>query len=246
MKKLNLCAVGCGSCGCLSSFISLLSFSFLEITMDSYIALVNVFVSQLKNSPDTIVSLFNELYPKTLCNIELRKWKPMEEYNAEDLPVETMTRDEMRAKLADDGWEDEDMVDTLEGVAIDDSYVISAFLDISDPAAPKVVMPCDFAPFAERCRDDNYIWSGVFRWKALEEYAAILEESKMLMITMDCSVMSFPLPTPPAAPAAAKGGKRNPKGRTARRRNRAKKGVQVAKKRPNRRTRRAIKARAHN
>lgn len=163
--------------------------------MTSYTSLVNGFVAQLKGSPDTIMDLYNELFPKTLCAIEKRTWEPMDDYDTEDLPVETMTQAQMRAKLAEDGWEEAEMVDTLKGVAIDDSYALSAFLDISDPLHPIVVMPCDWAPFSSDCEDGEYLWGGVLRWRAIQEYAATLAAAKMVAVTMDCSVLSFPLPT---------------------------------------------------
>lgn len=166
--------------------------------MTSYIHLVTAFVSDLKESPTTILALYNELFPKTLCDVERRNWTPMEAYDAEDLPVETMTQAQMRAKLAsDNGWEATDMVETLKGVAIDDSYAISAFLDISDPLHPTVEMPHLWAPFVDRCDNDEYIWSGVLRWRTIEEYATTLVAANMVAITMDCSVLSFPLPVEP-------------------------------------------------
>ena len=189
--------------------------------MDSYTQLVHSFVPMLKGSPELAAKIYNILSPMTMCPLELKGWRPVDPFEEDEMDeiVRTMTKSQLRAMMEDNGLDEEAINDSMAQnvMALDDSYTISALLDVSDPSNPRVVMPCDFPAFAERCDDESYMWSRVMTWKALQEYAPAFAAAKHIAVTMDCEVLTFPLP-------AITGGKRN-KGRTARRRLRASRGI---------------------
>ncbi len=94
------------------------------------------------------------------------------------------------------GWDDELIQSVAHLVAIDDSYRTSLLLDIRDPTAPRVVIPCKDADFAALCRDPQLYEDGVFTWQAIEENTQKFLERGLLAVTMDFEVISFPVPEP--------------------------------------------------
>lgn len=140
--------------------------------------------------------------------LELRNWyctvSPLSPDSTEDLrdTMDTLTLAKMRSILLEMGWEEDEMMkETLRCVAIDDSYRMSAFVDLSDPDVPRIVRPCDVPLFGslvnigELCENEEYMVDGVLTWKALQDFAPAWASMHLVAITMDLDTMSFPLPS---------------------------------------------------
>lgn len=179
----------------------------------SYTEVVHSFVTRMKESPQRVADLWNALTP-LVDNLAT----PLAVDDTKDIiaeGIEIHTRSQMRAKLVDMGWDSADMAEVLKGVAIDDSYRVSAFLDVTDPDAPRVVMPCDVPVFADRCGDDEYIWDGVLTWRAIQELGPVLAAANMIAITKDFEMLTFPVPEPAGGRKPSRAKKPNRKTRKA-------------------------------
>lgn len=198
--------------------------------MNSYTDLVTSFLTVLRASPELAARLYNETYPRTLSRREQSAWTPMTAEDAADpdmLEIESMTKAQMQAKLEEQGYDEEMIADQMQGVAIDDSHVLSVFLDVRDPNNPLVVAPCDYAPFAAHCDNEEYLWNDVASWRTVQEFAGQLAADQHILMTMDGGMaLSFALPT-------VVGGRRK-RGRTSQRT--ARRRAAAKKTRKNRRT----------
>ena len=185
-------------------------------SLSEYIKRVNEFVGILKASPVMVADLYNTMsnaINPTRENLDAEEDAEVIADIINDNGIETMTRKQQEAKLLENGWEAEEVAETMQQdlVAMDDSYRRTFLLNITDPNSPVVVNLCEFPAFAEKCSADGYVWDGVMTWKALQEFATTFGAAGHIVVTQDFEVISFPLPEVTA------GGRRK-RGRTARRR----------------------------
>ncbi len=193
-------------------------------SLSDYIQRVNTFVGILKASPAMVADLYNTMsnaIDPTRENLDAEEDADVIADIITDNGIETLTRKQQEAKLLENGWEPEEVAETMQQdlVAMDDSYRRTFLLNITDPNSPIVVNLCEFPAFAEKCSAEGYVWDGVMTWKALQEFATTFGATGHIVVTQDAEVISFPLPEVTA------GGRRKKRGRTARRRQSSKKAT---------------------